>query len=92
MKHYLLPVIMTLLASGCTTIKEPAHVLMAGANTKVQPVVIKQVIVQPVYRANGQSNNMAQSMLSKEEYNKLFMSPYTYPYRKDVNADSSVKN
>lgn len=92
MKHYLLPVIMTLLASGCTTIQEPAHVLMAGANTKVQPVVIKQVIVQPVYRGGAHTNNMAQSMLNKEEYNKIFMSPYTYPYRKNVNADNSVTN
>lgn len=92
MKHYLLPVILALLASGCTTIQEPSHVLLAGANTKVQPVVIKQVIVQPVYRAGGQPNDMAQSMLSKEEYNKIFMSPYTYPYRKNVNADNSVTN
>ncbi len=92
MKHYLLPAIIAVLASGCTTIKEPSHVLLAGANTKVQPVVIKQVIVQPVYRAGGQPSNMAQSMLSKEEYNKLFMSPYTYPYRKNVSADNSATN
>ena len=61
MKHFLLPLAAVVLTSACTVIKEPSHVLLAGANTKVQPVVIKQVIIQPVYTPNAGYDNMAQS-------------------------------
>jgi len=86
MKRFLLPSLAVVLTSACTVIEEPSHVLLTGANTKVQPVVIKQIIVQPVYQPNGRNSNMAQSMLTKEQYNNIFRSPYTYPYRRDVSA------
>lgn len=90
MKRYLLPLAAVVLTSACTMIEEPNHVLLTGANTKVQPVVIKQVIVQPVYKPAVGYDNMAQSVLTndsvltKEEYNNIFISPYTYPYRRNI--------
>ncbi|MFT5879414.1 MAG: hypothetical protein ACI86X_000517 [Moritella sp.] len=84
MKHFLLPLAAVVLTSACTVIEEPSHVLLAGANTKVQPIVIKQVIIQPVYRPSADYDNMAQSVLSKGEYNNMFISPYTYPYRRSI--------
>ncbi|PKH07956.1 hypothetical protein [Moritella sp. Urea-trap-13] len=86
MKRFLLPSLVVVLTSACTVIEEPGHVLLTGANTKVQPVVIKQVIIQPVYQSNGHNANMAQSVLTKEQYNNIFRSPYTYPYPRDVSA------
>ncbi len=91
MKRFLLPSLAVVLTSACTVIEEPGHVLLTGANTKVQPVVIKQIIVQPVYQPNGYNGynaNMAQSVLTKEQYNNIFRSPYTYPYRRDISASS----
>ncbi len=84
MKRFLLPLTAVVLTSACTMIEEPNHVLLTGANTKVQPVVIKQVIVQPVYKPAVGYDNMAQSVLTKEEYNNIFVSPYTYPYRRNI--------
>jgi len=86
MKRFLLPSLAVVLTSACTVIEEPDHVLLTGSNTKVQPVVIKQIIVQPVYQPNGHNADMAQSMQTKEQYNNIFRSPYTYPYRRDVSA------
>ena len=86
MKRFLLPSLAVVLTSACTVIEEPSHVLLAGANTKVQPVVIKQVIVQPIYQPNGYNAGMAQSMLTKEQYNNIFRSPYTYPYRRNISG------
>jgi len=86
MKRFLLPSLAVVLTSACTVIKEPDHVLLTGSNTKVQPVVIKQIIVQPVYQPNGHNADMAQSMQTKEQYHNIFRSPYTYPYRRDVSA------
>ena len=86
MKRFLLPLLAVVLTSACTVIKEPNHVLLTGANTTVQPIVIKQVIVQPIYQPNGHNANMAQSMLTKEQYNNIFRSPYTYPYRRDIST------
>ncbi|SHO20415.1 Putative uncharacterized protein [Moritella viscosa] len=86
MKRFLLPSLAVVLTSACTVIEEPGHVLLTGANTKVQPVVIKQAIVQPVYQPNGYNANMAQSVLTKEQYNNIFRSPYTYPYRRDIST------
>ena len=88
MKRFLLPLLAAVLTSACTVIKEPNHVLLTGANTTVQPIVIKQVIVQPIYQPNGHNANMAQSMLTKEQYNNIFRSPYTYPYRRDISTSS----
>lgn len=88
MKRFLLPSLAVVLTSACTVIEEPDHVLLTGANTKVQPVVIKQIIVQPVYQPNNRNANMAQSMQTKEQYNNIFRSPYTYPYRRDISAGS----
>ncbi|MFT7681932.1 MAG: hypothetical protein ACI935_001401 [Moritella dasanensis] len=88
MKRFLLPSLAVVLTSACTVIEEPGHVLLTGANTKVQPVVIKQIIVQPVYQPYGRNANMAQSVLTKEQYNNMFRSPYTYPYRRDVSTSS----
>ncbi|QUM75875.1 hypothetical protein HWV00_06345 [Moritella sp. 24] len=88
MKRFLLPSLAVVLTSACTVIEEPGHVLLTGANTKVQPVVIKQVIVQPIYQPNGHNANMAQSVLTKEQYNNIFRSPYTYPYRRNVSTGS----
>lgn len=88
MKRFLLPLFSVVLTSACTVIEEPNHVLLTGANTNVQPIIIKQVIVQPIYQPNGYNANMAQSVLTKEQYNNIFRSPYTYPYRRDVSTSS----
>ena len=88
MKRFLLPLLAVVLTSACTVIEEPNHVLLTGANTTVQPVIIKQVIIQPIYQPNGHNANMAQSMLTKEQYNNIFRSPYTYPYRRDISTSS----
>ena len=86
MKRFLLPLLAVVLTSACTVIEEPNHVLLTGANTTVQPVIIKQVIIQPIYQPNGHNANMAQSMLTKEHYKKIIRSPYTYPYRRDIST------
>ena len=88
MKRFLLPLLAVVLTSACTVIEEPNHVLLTGANTTVQPVIIKQVIIQHIYQPNGHNANMAQSMLTKEQYNNIFRSPYTYPYRRDISTSS----
>ena len=84
MKRFLLPLAAVVLTSACAVIEEPNQVLLTDASTKVQPVVIRQVIIQPVYTPNARDDNMAQSVLSIEEYNNMFISPYTYPYRRNI--------